>query len=71
MRTKGQTIYDLNTDQFKYLKREENIVLHRVDINDLNKKLNQAKRSNFYRTAFILMACFSLLSILCFIGIKF
>jgi hypothetical protein len=71
MKSKNQTIYDIHSDQFKYLKEDKNVHSHRVDINVLNKKLNIAKKSSFYRTTLIFM--FSLLSlfIVTLVSIKF
>jgi len=71
MRSKEQIIYDLNSDQFKYLKREEDRILHRVDIHDLNKRLNETKRSSFYRTSLTFVLSLSFLAILCFVSFKF
>ena len=71
MKNKDQTIYDINSDRFRYLKREENIYLQRVDVNELNKRLNRAKRSNFYSTALVTVFCFFCLATLCLISIKF
>ncbi len=68
---KKQITYDLNTDKFKYLKREQNIVFQKVDINELNKRLNKTKRSNFYSTILVLVCGLSCLIILSFIGLKF
>ena len=71
MKTKDQKIYDINSDRFRYLKREENIYLQRVDVNELNKRLNRTKRSNFYSTALVAVFCFFCLTTLCLISIKF
>jgi hypothetical protein len=71
MRSKEQIIYDLNSDQFKYLKREENRILHRVDIHDLNKRLNETRKSSFYRTSLACVLSLLFLTILCFVGFKF
>ena len=71
MKVKEQTIYDQNSEQFKYLKREENTSLHKVDINELNKRLNKTKRSNLYGTILVVVLCLSCLTIISFIGLKF
>ena len=71
MRSREQIVYDINLEQFKHLKREENIYLQRVDVNELNKRLNRAKRSNFYSTALVAVFCFFCLTTLCLISIKF
>ena len=71
MRIKEQTIYDLDSEQFKYLKREDSKTLNRVDINDLNQRLNQTRKSNFYTTIAVVILCLSCLIILSVISIKF
>ena len=71
MRIKDQTIYEISTDKFKYLKRKENKVLYRVDINELNKRLERENRSNFYTTVLFTILCFSILFILSLLSIKF
>tara|TARA_B110000971_G_scaffold161902_1_gene165465 strand:- start:1825 stop:2040 length:216 start_codon:yes stop_codon:yes gene_type:complete len=71
MRIKEQTVYDLDTEQFKYLQREKNSHLHKVDINELNKRLNKTRKSNFYTTFLITIACLFSLVILSLISIKF
>ena len=71
MRTKERKKYDLNSEQFKYLERQEGRILHRVDINELNKKLNETKKSNIYKTTLAVIAGLSCLTILSLIGINF
>ena len=71
MKIKGQTIYDLNSEQFKYLQKEDDKSSLRVDINKLNKRLNQAKRSNFYTTSLVVVFFISSLIALSIISIKF
>ena len=71
MRIKQQKIYDINSDEFIHLKREENRILHRVDINELNKKLNEDRKNNFYATTLVVVLSGSFLTILCIIGLKF
>ena len=71
MKIKGQTIYDLNSEQFKYLQKEDDKSSLRVDINKLNKRLNQTKRSNFYTTSLVVVFFISSLIALSIISIKF
>ena len=71
MKIKGQTIYDLNSEQFKYLQKEDDKSSLRVDINELNKRLNQTKRSNFYTTSLAVVFFSAGLIALCVISIKF
>ena len=71
MTIKAQVKYNLNSDQFRYLKRDKNEVLHRVNINELNKRLNEAKKTNFYTTTLVVILSLFSLTILSLIGLKF
>ena len=71
MKIKGQTIYDLNSEQFKYLQKEDDKSSLRVDINELKKRLSQTKRSNFYTTSLVVVFFISSLIALSIISIKF
>ena len=71
MIVKRQAIYDIKTDKFKYLQREENKIFNRVDINELNKRLNKTKRVNFYITALVSIFCLMGMIALALVSIKF
>ncbi len=71
MSFKQQITYNIESNRFTYLKREENKVLHKVDINELNERLNKTKRSNFYTTTLFVVICLSCLAVLSFISLKF
>ena len=71
MSFKQQITYNIESNRFTYLKREENKVLHKVDINELNERLNKTRRSNFYTTTLFVVICLSCLAILSFISLKF
>ena len=71
MINKAQFKHNLNSNHFRYLKRDKNVVLHRVDINELNKRLNEAKKTNFYITTLIVVLALFCLTILSLIGLKF
>jgi len=71
MKIKGQTIYDLNSEQFKYLQKEDDKSSLRVDINELKKRLSQTKRSNFYTTSLVVVFFSASLIALSVISIKF
>ncbi len=71
MKIKNQTVYDLNLEQFKYLRRKENTHLRRVDINELNKRLNETKRFNFYVTVLVTIVCLLGITSLILVSIKF
>tara|TARA_B110000967_G_C18795091_1_gene515338 strand:- start:780 stop:995 length:216 start_codon:yes stop_codon:yes gene_type:complete len=68
---KQQAVYDIRTDKFKYLKRKKNRISQRVDINELNERLNRTKRSSFYTTFLIAVFCLSSMIALVLISIKF
>jgi hypothetical protein len=71
MVAKQQAIYDIKTDKFKYLKREQNRISNRVDVNELNKRLNKTKRSNFYITTLVSIVCLLGMISLILVSIKF
>ena len=71
MKDKEQIAYDISLDQYRHLKRQVSVQSQRVDVNELNKRLNIAKRSNLYTTVLISILCLSCLIILSFIGLKF
>jgi hypothetical protein len=71
MKIKDNRTYDLNKNKFIHLQRNESSVLRRVDINDLNKKLNEEQRSNFFTTILIFGTCVLSLVVLSLISIKF
>jgi len=71
MRIREQIKNDLRSDQLKYLEREESTNMQRVDINELNRRLNISKRSSFYKTILIAALCLSCLVVLSYIGFKF
>ena len=50
MRIKERTLYDISSNKFKYLKMDGTRFTRRVDINELNKRLNENRKSNFYAT---------------------
>ncbi len=71
MRGKEQVIFDIKSEKFKYLHREENKIRNIVDIDVLNKRLNHSRKSNIYTNA--KMIIFSLIAIISFllISLKF
>tara|TARA_B110000444_G_scaffold244119_1_gene263255 strand:+ start:680 stop:895 length:216 start_codon:yes stop_codon:yes gene_type:complete len=68
MRVKEQVIFDIKTEKFKYLHREENKIRNIVDIDVLNKRLNQIRKYNIYSNA--KMIIFSVVAIFIFILIS-
>ena len=48
MRAKTHVVFDIKSEKFKYLHREEIKNRNIVDIDVLNKRVNQTKKSNIY-----------------------
>ena len=70
MKFKEQVVFDIGEEKFKYLHRENNNNRNRVDIVDLNKKLNQTKKINFYTNVKIITVLLLCLSIIATISFK-
>ena len=71
MKSKEQVIFNISEEKFMYLHREERNKPNRVDLIDLNKKLNQTKKLNFYNNVkfiFLLSLC---LGVFALISLKF
>ena len=48
MKNKEQVVFDIGKEKFKYLQRDEIKSSNKVDMVELNKRLNETKRMNFY-----------------------
>jgi len=63
MKTKEQVVFDIGADKFKYLQREDKKV-KKVDIIDLNARLNNTKKKNIYNnTKIIFIAAIGLVAV--------
>jgi hypothetical protein len=68
MKTKEQVVFDIKNEKFKYLLREESTKKNIVDIDVLNKRLNQLKKSNIHSNlrmvglAFFVILSFTLIN---------
>jgi hypothetical protein len=51
MNAKDKVVFDINSEKFRYLKRGNNKINKVVDIDVLNKRLNEVKKLNFYSNA--------------------
>jgi|TARA_B110000259_G_C13858066_1_gene339639 hypothetical protein len=71
MKFRGQVVFDIQKDKFKYLHREGVNTKNRVDIVDLNKRLNEAKKISFYNNAKIIFASCLLLGVVALLSTKF
>jgi hypothetical protein len=64
MKAKEQVIFDIKSEKFKYLLRDENKIRNRVNVDILNKRLNTLRKTNMYSNAKMIL--FSLLTIIIF-----
>jgi len=68
MNVKDQVVFDINSEKFRYLKKGNNKIKKVVDIDVLNKRLNEVKRLDFYSNA--KMIAFALITVGFFILIS-
>jgi len=71
MKYRGQVVFDIRQDKFKYLHREDKNMTSRVDIVDLNKRLNETKKNNLYNNAKIIFVSLLLLGMVALLSAKF
>ena len=71
MDVKSRVINNQDSEQFKYLQRGENKHAHRVDINELNARLNQTKWTNFFSNSMFVIFFSICVIVLSVISIKF
>ena len=71
MRTKEHVIFDIKTEKFRYLHREENKIKKKVDIDVLNRRLNTIKTLNIYSNAKSIFISLFTIVIFVLISIKF
>jgi hypothetical protein len=69
MRGKEQVVFDIESEKFRYLHREEDKLKNKVDIDVLNKRLNRVKKLNIYSNAkmitlaLLIVVAFAMLSV--------
>jgi hypothetical protein len=70
MKLKDQVVFDISEEKFRYLHREDNSKHNRVDIIDLNKKLNETKKINFYANIKIITTLLLCLALVAMVSLK-
>ena len=70
MKSREHVIFDIGEEKFKYLQREDKNKNYKVDIIDLNARLNQTKKKNFYSNIKIISASLLCLVIITMISLK-
>ncbi len=68
MRGREKVIFDIKSERFRYLQRDENKIKNVVNIDVLNKRLNEIKKTNLYTN--IKMVTFSIITITLFVLIS-
>ena len=71
MRGKEQVIFDIKSEKFRYLHREEDKIKKIVNIDVLNKRLNRVKKINLYSNAKMIIFSLLIIMLFIFISIKF
>ena len=70
MKSKEQVVFDISEEKFKYLQRVEKKI-KKVDIIDLNKRLNRTKKINIYNNTKIITCSLLSLMAVALISLKF
>ena len=70
MKFREQVIFDIGEEKFKYLHREDNNKQNKVDMIDINKRLNQTKKILFYTNAKIITISLFCLALIVMISFK-
>ncbi len=70
MKFREQVVFDIGEEKLKYLHRVNNNKRNKVNMIDLNKRLNQTKRINFYTNAKIITVSLLCLALIAMISLK-
>ena len=71
MKLKNQVVFDIREERFKYLDRADVNSSKRVHMVDLNRHLNQTKKTNGYTNTKIIATSFLIIGIIFLISLKF
>ena len=71
MKYRGQVVFDIGAEKFKYLHREDGNKRDKVDIIDLNRRLNENRKINLYTNAKIIAASLICIVVVAFISLNF
>jgi hypothetical protein len=70
MKIREHVIFDIKEEKFRYLHRQDKNKNNKVDIVELNKRLNQLKKNNFYVNAKITIVSVLCLTVIIMISLK-
>jgi hypothetical protein len=71
MKAKAQVIFDIKSEKFQYLLRGHNKTKNVVDIDVINKRLNQIKKNNIYANVKMIGVALFIIAIFILISLKF
>jgi hypothetical protein len=71
MKAKAKVIFDIKSEKFEYLLSGNNKTQNVVDIDVINKRLNQIKKSNIHANAKMIGVALFIVAIFIFISVKF
>ena len=71
MKSREQVVFDITEEKFKYLHHQDKSKKIKVDIVELNKRLNYTKKINIYTNAKIFAASLLFLGLIAFISVNF
>ena len=71
MKAKEQVIFDIKSEKFQYLLRGNDKTRNVADIDVINKRLNQVKRTNIYTNAKMVAVALSTIAFFVLISLNF
>ena len=71
MKAKEQVVFDIKSEKFRYLLRENNKIRNVVDIDVINKRLNHVKRTNIYTNAKLIAVTLFIVTFFVLISVNF
>ena len=71
MKAKEQVIFDIKSEKFQYLLRGNNKTRNVVDIDVINKRINQVKKNNIYTNAKMIGVASIVIAVFISISLKF
>jgi hypothetical protein len=70
MKPREHVVFDIGEEKFKYFQHINKDKKYKVDMVDLNKRLNQSKKNNFFNNIKIISASLLCLAIIAIISFK-
>ena len=71
MKSSAKVVFDISQEKFKYLQRDDFRRSRKVDMNELNKRLNQNRKMNIYNNTKIVTFSLLLLGFFVLISLNY